>query len=145
MRAFPDATVLPVHHTGKDMSRGERGNTALRGAADTVMRLSASKGVLSLSCVKQKDWEPFKTIKLALRQVTLDGGETSCVIGRWSVAALCAEEVGESNDGQVLDALRGFGETGASFTEWQMAVASCLFGLPVSCSINFFDLSYCDR
>jgi hypothetical protein len=44
-----------VHHTGHDTSR-ERGNTALRGAADTMIRLTKdANGLITARCDKQKD------------------------------------------------------------------------------------------
>lgn len=78
-----NSTVLVVHHTRLDGDR-ERGNTAFRGAADTMLRLSraaSAKGSkttrLSLLCNKQKDAEEFKPI--ALRLVVVPEVD-SCVI-----------------------------------------------------------------
>ncbi len=77
---FPGATVLVIHHSGKKANQGDRGSTALRGAADNVMELAGKSGdrFPTLKCEKQKDWEPFDKINLRLRGVALDGGETSC-------------------------------------------------------------------
>jgi len=58
-----DSTVLVVHHTRLDGDR-ERGNTAFRGAADTMLSLSNKKGKLILACNKQKDAEEFEDIEL---------------------------------------------------------------------------------
>ncbi|MFC4353390.1 AAA family ATPase [Fodinicurvata halophila] len=41
--AFPGATVLVIHHQGKDEEKGARGSTALRGAIDTGIRLHTHK------------------------------------------------------------------------------------------------------
>jgi hypothetical protein len=60
------ATVLVIHHTNADESR-ERGNTSLRGAADTMMTLKHNAGEVTVTCNKQKDWEPFEPIELAVR------------------------------------------------------------------------------
>jgi KaiC/GvpD/RAD55 family RecA-like ATPase len=71
-----DATVIVVHHTRLDGER-ERGNTAFRGAADTMMSMKREKGHLWLTCNKQKDSEEFAAIELKLKPVP----ETeSCVI-----------------------------------------------------------------
>lgn len=54
-------TVLAVHHTGKDTSRGARGAYALRCALDTMIEVqgcSNDTGSL-VKCVKQKDFAPF--------------------------------------------------------------------------------------
>lgn len=51
------ATICVVHHAGWDDSR-ERGASALRGAADTIVGISKENNIL-VKCVKQKDAEPF--------------------------------------------------------------------------------------
>lgn len=68
------ATVLAVHHSTK-AEGSERGSSALRGAADTMMRLNPGKsGWMSLVCDKQKDGERFDAIRLGLGRV--DGGNS---------------------------------------------------------------------
>ena len=71
------ATVLMVHHTGKDLEREERGSSVLRGAADTMIRVKRSKqdDSILLKCSKQKDAARFEDITLRLRSV----GD-SCII-----------------------------------------------------------------
>ena len=128
--AFPQATVLVIHHTGKDTSRGERGSSALRGAADTVMELTA-KGkskALTLKCEVQKDWEPFDGLGLALRVVFLgDGDETSCVIGDRKVQLDPSGAMGNGSDAKALEALRTGGVAGMIYSQWRDAS-----GLPES-------------
>jgi hypothetical protein len=51
--------VTVIHHTGKDAGRGERGSTALRGAADTVILAAQDDTGLGLKCDKMKDGQPF--------------------------------------------------------------------------------------
>ena len=63
-----DATVIVVHHTRLDGDR-ERGNTAFRGAADTMLSLSNKKGKLILACNKQKDAEEFEDIELRIKEM----------------------------------------------------------------------------
>lgn len=56
MRHEWQATVLVVHHSGKDKTKGARGSTALRGAVDA--EYSASKdeyGIITLESGKMKD------------------------------------------------------------------------------------------
>ena len=52
------AAILTIHHTGKDVSRGERGSSAFRGAYDTSLSCEQleNKAVV-LTVVKQKDAE----------------------------------------------------------------------------------------
>ena len=117
--AFLQATVLVVHHTGKDPTRGDRGSTVLRAAADTMMELAGnSSNALTLKCGKQKDWEPFDKINLRLRGVALDGGETSCVIAIAHSQPVPLEPVGNVSDAKAFEALGTFGAKGAIFTDW---------------------------
>jgi hypothetical protein len=70
------ATVVPIHHTGKN-GEDERGSSALRAAADTVIKMSGDGTTTRLTCIKQKDAEEFKPITLRLRPVE---GTESCVL-----------------------------------------------------------------
>ncbi len=121
--AFPQATLLVVHHTGKDPTRGDRGSSVLRAAADTMMELTATGGgkALTLKCGKQKDWEPFEDIRLSLRVVTLEDGETSCVIAAGQHQADPVESGGNENDAKALNALRQSGSEGTTYTNWLKA------------------------
>ena len=59
-------TTLVVHHTGKDGTT-ERGSTALRGAADSMVRVWRDvSGHVALSCDKSKDSAPFKSVSFSL-------------------------------------------------------------------------------
>lgn len=78
LRTAFESTVLVVHHTRLDGER-ERGNTALRGAADTMLSLNRKGKTphLTLTCNKQKDTDEFDTI--ALRLIVVPETE-SCVL-----------------------------------------------------------------
>lgn len=56
-----------VHHTRVDGDR-ERGNTALRGAVDTMLAVKGEDGQMTVTCEKQKDAAPFPEIRLTLEQ-----------------------------------------------------------------------------
>jgi KaiC/GvpD/RAD55 family RecA-like ATPase len=64
------ATVLLVHHTGKD-GTAERGNSALRAAATSMLRLVREEDtkVLKLSCDKQKNGREFGEWKFVMKEV----------------------------------------------------------------------------
>ncbi len=55
-------TVLPVHHSGKDITRGMRGNNSLDGSADCSIRVTRDEasGVVVVNNQYQKDAEPFR-------------------------------------------------------------------------------------
>lgn len=69
------ATVIIVHHTRLDASR-ERGNTAFRGAADTMLFVQKRKEGLMLLNNKQKDHEEFAEIPLAFHIVPTPSEDT---------------------------------------------------------------------
>lgn len=68
-----NASILVVHHSGRDASH-ERGNTAFRGACDTIYRLDADRDTqhLILSCEKMKDSRETEPIELAYREVQVE-------------------------------------------------------------------------
>ena len=67
--------LLAIHHAGKDASRGMnsmRGSSALAGAADTVLAVGkSSESIISLSCDKQKDSDPFDKMTFELTPIAL--------------------------------------------------------------------------
>lgn len=69
-----NAAIILVHHTGKSGVE-ERGSSALRGAAYTMISLTEDQGVLTLKCEKAKNSEPFKS-----RLLRLEKSEESAVI-----------------------------------------------------------------
>ncbi len=80
IRRVTNATVLLVHHPGKDLRKGSRGHSSLLGALDTEVLLKKNNGVLTLTCEKQKDAEEFEPIRMKLVK-HLD----SCVIEKSGV------------------------------------------------------------
>ena len=83
LRMGLDSAVLVVHHTRLAGDR-ERGNTALRGAADTMISLEAhGTAEVLITCSAQKDDEGFDPLHQRLERVTMAyGGHvvTSCVL-----------------------------------------------------------------
>jgi hypothetical protein len=78
-----ECAVLLVHHGTKNDARIERGSSALRGAADTMLYLDKrGRAALLLSCEKQKDAVHFPDQHLTLEVLRLPAGGTSCVIRR---------------------------------------------------------------
>ena len=68
-RAFQCA-VMPVHHTGKDTSRGARGSNALICAADVMLRVEQIAGYVTMTTEKQKDEDPLEDIFFKKRKVS---------------------------------------------------------------------------
>ena len=85
MRREFGATVLVVHHTRLDAER-ERGSTAFRGAADTMLALERRKqdGILTLTCNKQKDAEELPEQRYRL---VIDKAHDSCAVAEINQAS----------------------------------------------------------
>lgn len=93
------ACVLILHHTGKDVSRGARGSSALQGAVDTEIAVDGR----SMLPTKQRDIETGAAIgfKLTPVLVGLDSDDediTSCVV---DAAAISAETNGVNLTGNL--------------------------------------------
>lgn len=62
------ATVIAIHHTNASGAR-ERGHSALRAAAYTMIELTDEDGVVKVSCTKAKNSAPFDPYLLKLVEV----------------------------------------------------------------------------
>lgn len=71
LRDETGATVVVVHHSGKDLSKGMRGSTALLGAMDTTIEVERSTDGRSLVAAvkKQKDAEREVPMRFNLEKV----------------------------------------------------------------------------
>lgn len=79
------AMVLLVHHSGKDASKGARGWSGLRAAADVELEVLRSDELRSISVTKLKDGQDGAQIGFKLHTVILgedeDGDDiTSCIV-----------------------------------------------------------------
>jgi AAA domain len=126
---FPGATVLVVHHPGKDQKRGARGSLALLGAAQASFALTRSGDALTLKNEKQKDGEEAQPIPLELARVTLPDENTSRAIrstkggssGGPAPSKPRKDPRTVETDARTLAALAGFGPAGTALAEWQRA------------------------
>jgi hypothetical protein len=88
IRREAGAAVLLIHHTTKSDARVERGSTALRGAADVMLRLE-TRGDQTLSLVVDgaRDFEPGLRIRLGFKPVGDSGilveAGAHVRVGRW--------------------------------------------------------------
>ena len=67
-----NATVAIIHHVGKDAEKGARGPSAFKAALDHELLTEQRKnetGIISLTCTKSKDAEPFAPIGFKLEAV----------------------------------------------------------------------------
>ncbi len=86
LRTESGAAVVFVHHSGKDPSKGARGSSALRAAADTEILVEGLTGTRTATVSKQRDLpvgEPMP-FELSLVQIGIDEDDgsaiTSCVV-----------------------------------------------------------------
>jgi len=104
------AAVVVVHHTTKS-GEAERGSSALRGAADTMIEVTqgAATGI-RIACDKQKDAPAFADLRLKL-----EPWEASCVL-----EPLDDSESTECLSPGALAALRVLGTSGGPmrYTKW---------------------------
>lgn len=64
-------SVIIIHHSTKGKKLVERGSSALRGAADTMITMMRTEDGPRFVCVKQKNAATFKTIPLSIVEVEL--------------------------------------------------------------------------
>ena len=111
LRKETGGAVVMAHHTGREVARKERGNSALRGACDVMIEVSmkgmGANGIILVECSKQKDTEPFVGYHLEAEKITLDQSDlpklhhptTSLV---WSIASEDKIEA-DAKEGRTLD------------------------------------------
>lgn len=86
IRREVDCTVLLVHHTGKNETKGSRGHSSLRAAADTELEVSeAGGGFFQISQTKQRDYARGAPVAYRLEVVEIGRDEddepvTTCVV-----------------------------------------------------------------
>ncbi len=73
------ATVMPIHHMGKDTERGLRGSSAIHGALDASIQITQAEGRVTVKNDNQKDAEPAEPFQLEMRQVEIGLGRSSLV------------------------------------------------------------------
>ncbi len=86
IREETGATVLVVHHSGKDAAKGARGHSSLRAATDTEIEVAVDEeGNRRATAKKQRDHEGGAVFPFTLKPVTIgtdqDGDPvTTCVV-----------------------------------------------------------------
>lgn len=117
IRETTGATVLVVHHSGKDQSAGARGHSSLLGALDTELEVkNGGDGIITLTVTAQKDHAGPPPLRLTLVPV----GD-SCAVADYTGRA-GDDRAMLDTDRRVLAVLRAIRVPGGvSATEWQTA------------------------
>lgn len=72
IREMTGATILVIHHSGKDADKGARGSSALRAACDFEYKVtSPGKKMSKIMCTKAKDSDPFDDLAFKLNVVEI--------------------------------------------------------------------------
>lgn len=80
-----NCAVVIVHQTGKDQTKGARGHSSLKAAADVVIEVAGTDGVRTAAVTKSRDGATGDEIRFDLRRIVVgvdaDGDEVStCVV-----------------------------------------------------------------
>ncbi len=104
IKAATQATVLIIHHSGKDQDKGARGSSAFRAALDVEfnVRREGDGGALILSCTKMKDAEEPPRRAYDLNSVNLyvddDGDQITSLVLNDEGREVREDDVGNDPD-----------------------------------------------
>jgi RecA-family ATPase len=109
IREQTGAHVLIVHHAGKDTTKGSRGHSSLRAAADTEIEVIQNKGVVTAEIKKQRDGRTGDKFSFTLESIQLGMDEegdqvTSCVLISTETPAKVRKKLSPQNQ-RALDVL----------------------------------------
>lgn len=101
LQAELGAHVMLVHHSGKDLSKGSRGHSSLKGAADTEIELSKDEntGVIFARVQKQKDLESGGGFSFKLNPIIIGTNERGKAVTACTVEHLDASQAPQRNRG----------------------------------------------
>lgn len=118
IRAKTGATVVVIHHSGKDADRGARGSSALRAACDFEYRVtSPGKKLTKVECTKAKDADPFDPIDFRLEVVEIGRNDQK---GRAMTSLVLKKQDGATNQSPRED-LGGHAQTLNNLIAQEMA------------------------
>lgn len=116
------ALVVLVHHTGKDETKGARGNSALRAAADVELAVTRTAKYRAITISKMKDGKDGDDMRFQLNSITIgvdDEGEeiTSCVVEHMAAESSDGpdwSEIKGKNERAICDVLSEFADLGSA-------------------------------
>lgn len=133
-----DATVLLVHHTGKDEARGARGWSGIKGALDAELEVVRAEDDRVLAVTKQKDGEEgaeygFRLLQLPIDQIDEDGNPvTSCAVVEQDASRRQVSRIRDlgPNERLVRDTLMALSIGGDGWADQDEVIRVALDGLP---------------
>jgi hypothetical protein len=130
--------VLLIHHSGKDETRGARGWSGLRAAADAELEVIRSDDLRALTVTKQKDGEDGAEFGFRLLTVTIGVDEdlepiTSCVVehGEHSARDVRSGTRKLRNGQQIAkDTIESLMDQYGTAIQYEEAIKACVDALP---------------
>jgi AAA domain-containing protein len=118
VRLATGATVVMVHHTGKDESRGARGHSSFRAALDTEIEVTTNGGLHVANVTKQRDLPTGASYAFSLEVVEIgrdrdDEAVTTCVVRAADAPATKRQAPTGKNQATLLAALQEWVRTHA--------------------------------
>ena len=104
------ATVLIVHHTGKDSTRGARGSSALNAAIDTELSVKASRDEVLIRATKQRHSSLGVPITLKPIKVDIESSSACVLISSGERLAANGKPVSSSLTTTAWKVLRGLAD-----------------------------------
>ena len=104
------ATVLVVHHTGKDSTRGARGSSALNAAIDTELSVKASRDEVLIRATKQRHSSLGMPITLKPIKVDIESSSACVLISAGGLLAANGKPVSSSLTNTACKVLRGLAD-----------------------------------
>lgn len=95
LRDVTGAAIMIVHHSGKDVSKGQRGHSSLRAAVDTEIELAVDQGIRMATATKQRDLEPQEPIMFVLKVHKLGVDEDGDDVTTCTITAANEDDVAE--------------------------------------------------
>ena len=104
IKAHTGATVLLIHHSGKNEEAGARGSSSLRGALDAelLVKREQDNQALKLLCTKSKDAEPFPETAFDLQSTLVHTDEDGEPVYSLTLSAESRAPASEKPQGKSL-------------------------------------------
>lgn len=112
LRTETGATVLMIHHAGKDSTRGARGHSSLRAAVDTEIEVSGQRNPRQARITKQRDLPSGDVLAFDVEPIEIghdpDTGDaiTACIVNHREDMAPMRKQPGGRNQQALLGGIR---------------------------------------
>jgi hypothetical protein len=116
LAAATDGLTILIHHSGKS-GASERGSSALRGAASTVLKLERVGDQLRLLVEKQRDAASIDPLNFRLVTVEFEGGASVVLLPSQRAASAIPDSVARSL--RIL--IDSGGSAGLTYSKWRAA------------------------